>query len=73
MRIHKRTEHNAVQRQLRLCLTLVYADYVQRTFVQHIDTTARFGQNSQPRSLNCEIPFIEKMTGLTKEEVESIS
>ena len=36
MRIHKRTEHNAVQRQLRLCLTLVYADYVKGTFMQHI-------------------------------------
>ena len=36
MRIHKRTEHNVVQRQLRLCLTLVYADYVKGTFMQHI-------------------------------------
>ena len=25
------------------------------------------------KQANCEIPFIEKMTGLTKEEVESIS
>ena len=35
MRIHKSAEHNTVQRQLRLRLTLVYANYVKRTFVQH--------------------------------------
>ena len=38
MKIHKRTKHNTVQRQLRLCLALVYADHGKRTFVQHIET-----------------------------------
>jgi len=32
-----RKKHNAVQRQLRLRYTLMYADYVKRTFVQHIE------------------------------------
>ena len=30
MKIHKRAKHNTVQRQLRLCLALVYADHGKR-------------------------------------------
>ena len=44
-----------------------------KSLAKALDIKQRIGQNSQPRSLNCEIPFIEKMTGLTKEEVKSIS